>query len=357
MSYSSLQNRLHVVSLRNIVSTDHLRHFWLISEQAGFDRRKTSEEWYCTVSIKINLLIVLQLPQRQKHTMPNREWFEHPTPYYLSLTSRVSAVLQGDWYAWRSDAPWYQYHEAAAQLILPASTRRPLQPSPHSASMLPRRLVSYRELSFLRSSNLGEQCICYDTTMAISAWPSLRRMIYLSMLYSRTHGNRTITKKSHMQKWWAGLARARRVSRRLGSVENELEKMVCHTFGLIPAVSTRKTRPNSGDPSTLSSVGIAMHVDVISICRMFWQGSEKQRTSHQSRLGNWAFRRVDGSLEAGHSKSSLPQLRWSFSPSRVSDLVTRALSRSKFAKQQTFPPLLSKQNSSLNFTSMSECGG
>jgi hypothetical protein len=32
--YSSLQNRLRVASLKNDVSTDHLSHFWLMSERA-----------------------------------------------------------------------------------------------------------------------------------------------------------------------------------------------------------------------------------------------------------------------------------------------------------------------------------
>ncbi|KAH9203856.1 hypothetical protein DL95DRAFT_398984 [Leptodontidium sp. 2 PMI_412] len=61
------------------------------------------------------------------------------------MTSRVSAVSQCDWQVFRGDARWCHYREAAAQLSAPASTRRLLQPSPHSTSMLFRRLNSYRE--------------------------------------------------------------------------------------------------------------------------------------------------------------------------------------------------------------------
>ena len=39
---SSLQNRLRVVSLRNNVSTDHLRHFWLTPKRAASARSTTS---------------------------------------------------------------------------------------------------------------------------------------------------------------------------------------------------------------------------------------------------------------------------------------------------------------------------
>ena len=66
------------------------------------------------------------------------------------------------------------------------------------------------------------------------------------------------------------------VSRRLGSVENKLEKMVYYPSVLIPATSTSRIRPNSRTPSTLCSVGIVMQVDVMSFCRMFRQRSEKQ---------------------------------------------------------------------------------
>ena len=145
--------------------------------------------------------------------------------------------------------------------------------------------------------------------MAISVWPSLKRAIYLSILYSRTYGNKIIIRKWYIRKWWAGLARIRMVSRRLGSIENKLDKIVCYISGLIPAVLISKIRPNSRTLSTLCSVGIAMQVDVMSICRMFPQRSEKQVISRQSILGTWAFMRADGSLEAGHSKSFLPQLR------------------------------------------------
>lgn len=54
------------------------------------------------------------------------------------------------------------------------------------------------------------------------------------------------------------------VLRRLGSVENKLEKMVCYTSRLIPTVLISKTRLNSCTLLTLYSVSIIMQVDVMS---------------------------------------------------------------------------------------------
>jgi hypothetical protein len=66
-----------------------------------------------------------------------------------------------------------------------------------------------------------------------------------------------------------GLARIRIVLRRLGSIENRLDKIVYYTFGLIPAILISKTRPNSSTLLTLYSVSIAIQINIIFIYRIF----------------------------------------------------------------------------------------
>ncbi|KAG4410821.1 hypothetical protein IFR04_016040 [Cadophora malorum] len=67
--------------------------------------------------------------------MPNREWFEHPTPYYLSLTSRVSAVLQGDCLNTTSSPTFTSLRFYAT------STARQLPRTPLPAILEPRRTM------------------------------------------------------------------------------------------------------------------------------------------------------------------------------------------------------------------------
>jgi hypothetical protein len=82
--------------------------------------------------------------------MLNRKWLRVSYAYGFQNSSL------SDWLVLRasSDVRRCYCREAAAQLSPPASTRRPLQP--HSASMLFRRLSSYREPFRLRSLNLVE---------------------------------------------------------------------------------------------------------------------------------------------------------------------------------------------------------
>jgi len=64
------------------------------------------------------------------------------------------------------------------------------------------------------------------------------------------------------------LARISLAMRRSGSVENRLDRIVCSTFGLTPAISTRATKLNSHALLTLCFAGTVVLLDVMFICRM-----------------------------------------------------------------------------------------
>jgi len=105
----------------------------------------------------------------------------------------------------------------------------------------------------------------------------------------------------------------------------QARKMVCNTFGLTPAVSTRKIMPNSHALSTPCFAGTATRFDATSIYRMSLALTSTSTMSAMRGHGNRISGRADGSLGAGRFKSYSPQLRSSSSPRNASDLVTRAL--------------------------------
>jgi hypothetical protein len=121
------------------------------------------------------------------------------------------------------------------------------------------------------------------------------------------------------------LARISLAMRRSASVENRPDRMVCSTFGLTPAVSTRAIKPNSRALSTLCFAGTVVLLDAMFICRMSLVLPSTLILSAIYGRGNRISGKVDGSPQAGRSKSSLPRLPSNSSPGNASDLVTRVL--------------------------------
>jgi hypothetical protein len=151
---------------------------------------------------------------------------------------------------------------------------------------------------------------------------------YLLMQYFRIPGKRA--KRSPSKNW--ALGRASLAMRRSGSVENRPNAMACNTFGWTPVASTDRTTPSSQKLLTQCFAGIVVRLDATSICRTFRALHSIPTIRPATYPLNQLFGQVDGLLEAGRSKSSLPRVRSNSSPEKVIDLVISGLFSNKFTK-------------------------
>lgn len=79
--------------------------------------------------------------------------------------------------------------------------------------------------------------------------------------------------------------------------------MACNTSGSILVVLTGRAAPSFKSPSTACSVGTVVLLNAMSICRMFQQGSGRQKLKSLNARGNLTFEKVDGFVVDGRSKS------------------------------------------------------
>jgi len=149
---------------------------------------------------------------------------------------------------------------------------------------------------------------------------SLLAIRFRPMLSFRTPGERIIMRLP-LKTWKRALVKTRLAMQRSISAQSKPFRTVCNTSGLTHVASINQITLSFQRLSILCFSGTEMRLNATCICRTFQPLALLRMVSSPRGGGNRPFRKADGLLEAGRSKSLLLQDLSNFFPRNGNGLV------------------------------------